>query len=212
MLITDRILFIHPPKMAGMAITRFLVENLPGSKMLTIPLHHAQDLGGVQIVEGIRHETLAQGSQILTQLDRPLHSFDAILSVVRNPYDLEVSRFHYLRLDNPWDRGRDKEIALTGDFAWFCKEAPYFGNLPSRIETWYTLDGVMPANMHVLRVETLGQSLPAFLKDFCTIRYPLTRENATRHRPFPYYLTPFTENAIYEKYRWLFRYYPRLVF
>ena len=67
---------------------------------------------------------------------------------MRNPYDMEVSRYHYLRRGYHGVEGaaeaREQEIALAGDFERFALEAPYHGQLPANIERWYQIGDRMP--------------------------------------------------------------------
>src|SRR5204862_3166773 len=48
-------------------------------------------------IAGTRHENLVQAAQVLAPLGRKLGDFEIVLALIRNPYDLEVSRFRYLR-------------------------------------------------------------------------------------------------------------------
>ena len=52
----------------------------------------------VTVMDGPRHERLAGVRDALTGLGRRLGDFKAILAAIRNPYDMEVSRYHFLRL------------------------------------------------------------------------------------------------------------------
>jgi len=124
MLITDDILFIHPPKTAGMSVTAFLIRNLPGQKLLTVPEGHSPDDPSVTALPGIRHENLPQAVERLAELGRELEQFRFVIAIIRNPYAMEVSRFHYLRLGHPWDAGPLQKLALAGDFDSFAREAP----------------------------------------------------------------------------------------
>jgi hypothetical protein len=159
-------------------------------------------------MEGVRHETLHQASDTLAGLGRRIEDLEVIIAVIRNPYDLEVSRFHFFRRGHLGIRGfaheYAEELALSGDFAAFAARAAYHGQLPGRIEDWFEIDGRMPPNLRILRFETLDAGLSRALAPFCRIVSPLPQLNASAHAPYKEYLTPEIEEAIYQKYRWPF--------
>jgi hypothetical protein len=233
MLFNDRLLFLHVPKTAGTSVTSFLVRNLKGAITLTEPADLPPEVDGLQAgqrmtlqfrrwrrklgflrnphvrrIGGVRHETLPQASERLQQLGKSLVDFEAIFAVIRNPYDLEVSRFHFFRRGHLGIRGfaheYAEELAQSGDFAAFAERAAYHGRLPGRIEDWFEINGRIPANLRILRFETLEADLLRGLAPFCKIVSPLPKLNASQHAPYMNYLTPEIEIAIYNKYRWLF--------
>jgi hypothetical protein len=232
-LFDDKLLFIHVPKTAGVSITKFLIDNLPGKITLVeeqyrphpsipLPVQVRVKLSvkrllkvwgmlmpaSVTIVEGNRHGRLFQAQECLAKLGRRLDDFCAILAVVRNPYDLEVSRYHFLR--KGWHgvsglaRGAEQKIAMEGDFEKFALKAPYHGRLPARIEEWYEIDGRMPENLRIVRFEHLEEDLRRVVGEFYPITAKLPRLNASEHESYESYLTPRSEEAIYNKFRWLF--------
>jgi hypothetical protein len=214
MLVSENVLFIHAPKTAGMAVTDYLAANLPGPKVLTLPAGHEYAVSDVTIRPGRRHENLAEAVNYLAEMGRSLEDFKLVLAVIRNPYEIEVSRYHYYRLGHPWDRGRLQDLALAGDFDRFCREAlyPYIA-APSPIESYYTLDGdTPPKNMRLLRHEHLAEELDAVLANILVRHKPLEQVNTTMHGPWQQYVTADNEPFIFEKYRWLFHFYKRAKF
>src|ERR1700731_3316960 len=149
MLFNDKVLFLHVPKAAGTSVTSFLIRNLAGLVTITEPSNPAwisdQAPTGARLklalrrmrhelsillrprlrrIAGTRHENLGEASEALARLGRKLEEFEVILAVIRNPYDMEVSRFHFLRrghLGIPGFAQNDPErLALAGDFAAFA--------------------------------------------------------------------------------------------
>ncbi|HEX3663859.1 MAG TPA: sulfotransferase domain-containing protein [Rhizomicrobium sp.] len=240
MLFTDRLLFLHVPKTGGTSATSFLIRNLPGRVTLTEPAEFPPEARDIPLparlklqlrrlrrkagflrhphlrrIAGHRHETLQQACEALEHLGRRLTDFEAIIAVIRNPYDLEVSRFHFFQRGHLGVPGLAneyaEELAQSGDFTGFAMRAAYHGQLPGRIEDWFEIAGRRPANLHILRFETLQSDLAQVLAPYCRIVSPLPRLNASTRAPYKDYLTPAIEEAIYNKYRWLFEqgFYPR---
>lgn len=243
MLFNDRVLFLHVPKAAGTSATSFLIRNLGGPVTLTEPQDrpNASDrippaarmkltfrrlrrqLGlwrrpSVRIISGSRHENLEEACAALATLGRKLEEFESIAAIIRNPYDLEVSRYHFFRRGHMGVQGLAhelaEELALAGDFAAFAKHAPYHGRLPGQIQDWFEIDRRMPANMRVIRFENLEHELTAMISPLASIHAHLPRLNTSAHGPYASYLTREIEDAIYRKFRWPFDrgYYAREVF
>lgn len=233
MLFDDKILFIHVPKTAGVSVTKFLIDNLPGPVTLAEGPDHADPAAAlpvqvraklgvkrllrrmrvgvpakVRLIDGKRHERLNGARTKLAAIGRRLEDFRAILAVIRNPYDLEVSRYHYLRRGYHGVKGAaealEQKIALEGDFEQFAINAPYHGQLPANIERWYEIARRMPPNLRILRFENLETDLNRAVAEIYPVTVPLPRLNATQHDPYASYLTPKAEAAIYIKYLWLF--------
>jgi len=84
--------------------------------------------------------------------------------------------------------------------------------VPRPIESWYTLDGEMPANLRLIRAESLETEITATIAEICEVRHPLARLNATRHDDWRTYISATNEPCIHAKYRWLFQFYDRIRF
>jgi hypothetical protein len=241
MLFNDELLFLHVPKAAGTSVTSYLIRSLPGQITLTEPAdrlaasdrvsvfaraklglrrlrRHAGLLRRPQLklIEGTRHENLREASEVLRRMGRRLEDFRMILAIVRNPYELEVSRYHFFRRGHFGVQGLAhelaEELAQAGDFATFARLAPYHGRLPGRIEEWFEIDSSIPQNLRILRFENLQHELAAAVDALGCRRVPLPNLNTSVHGPYTDYMTREIEQAIYEKFRWPFDrgFYPRL--
>jgi hypothetical protein len=212
-LFSRELLFLHVPKAAGMSITEYLLDVLPRPVYYTSPPgHESTTREGAIHIDGSRHETLAEAEQLVGRFGHRLQDFRVILAAMRNPYDLEVSRFAYLRKGYPWDRGADQELAMSGDFELFALNSPPHGDIP--LEEFFTISGAMPSNVRVVRFERLKEDLSRTLDGLDLLRTDVTvpHVNRSKHGHYARYYTEAAEEAVYEKYRWLFEqgFYPRL--
>lgn len=213
MIFSPELLFLHVPKAAGMSITEYLLEVLPRPVYYTSPLAHGSSIPEDVIhIDGSRHETLAEAQEFVGHFGYQLHDFKVILAAIRNPYDLEVSRFAYLRKGHPWDRGANQELAMTGDFELFALKSTPHGDIP--VEDFFSIRGRMPSNLRVVRFERLAEDLSRSLGavELLTTQPRLPHVNRSKHRHYARYYTEAAETAVYEKYRWLFEqgFYARL--
>lgn len=221
MLFSHDVLFLHVPKTGGMSITTYLVNNLRGSICISMPrpaFEHARRLmmfddihDRTTLIEGFRHEDLLRAKRMLQNRDRQLSDFKLILAVVRNPYELEISHFgQWRKLARREGTARlPARLALSGDFDAFAERAHYYGHRPSRIERFYELNGAVPKNMRIVRLEQIGE-IRELLKPFSFDRHPLPHENKTALRsPWESCASPRAELAIYTKYKYLFSHYER---
>lgn len=223
MLVTKDLLFIHVPKTGGISATGFLLNNLPGELHLFGPessYEHIRSLirfddvhDRLRFVRGKLHETLQEAAGVLAGMGRELQELPAIVAAVRNPYDLEVS--HFLHLQKPkviarrGDTSPACRLAVAGDFETFAEEAPFYGKNPSQIERFYTIEGAMPENLQLIRFESLPEDWERAVAPFSLKRFSLEHRNLSKGRqPYHEYLTARAGKAIYDKYRFLFDFYP----
>jgi hypothetical protein len=202
MVFNEQLLFLHVPKTGGMAITKALLEGLSGSVYCTAPKgHHLQRVRHEQVLQGIRHENIPQARKVLARLGRRLEDFECIIAVMRDPYELEASRFHYLRKGQACDRGPAQDLALAGDFEAFTVQSRWwFGD----IADYYTLDGRTLPNLRLLRHERLAADFTMVAGPYLDPSTTLGRINVSGDSGAPVRLKPAAEEAIYRKYRWLF--------
>ena len=212
MIWNNEILFIHTPKTAGMSMTRMLQQYLKRPVFLTEPVEQDTTENGVTHLPGQRHETLLDAASLLSYRNIRLESFRNIFTVMRNPYDLELSRYAYLKQGLPQDRGRAQRIALDNDFRDYLRQAPILGMNPPRLDLYFQLNGIMPENLVVLKFERLNQDISTFLSPYLEPGYELHHENASKHDSYQDVYDQELEQLCFERNRWFFEkgFYSRL--
>lgn len=208
MIFNQDLLFLHVPKTGGMAVTDKLLEILPKPIYYALP-KDSQDKfhqpPQIFATAGKRHGNLQDAREWVGQYDKNLSSFKKIVATIRNPYAMEVSRYFYLRKGFAWDKGKAQQIALDSDFETFALASPYFGRQLSGIEDYFCIDGVTPANLATIKQEQLQSDLAEILAELnLTLDTPILQKNKTKHREYQHYLTSKAEEAIYQRYQWLF--------
>jgi hypothetical protein len=218
MIWNDALLFIHVPKTGGMSVSKALLEHLPRPSFCSVPAgqRDAEDPPDVTYVQGKRHENLDEAEALLRTYNTRLRAFKRIIAIVRNPYGMEVSRYFYLRLGHPWDKGPAQRLAMERSFEDFALQSPYLGRPDTRVDAFYTYEGNVPENMRILRQERLQAELTevAIQLGWGHIDWSLPNANRTSHGPYREYLTAASEEAIYLRFRWIFDqgYYARVRF
>lgn len=209
MICNNELCFIHVPKAAGMSLSDFLLNNLKNRPIhYFLPDGHATNdekkLPGIKIHQGTRHENLQEAQAYLKRIGKSLHDFKVIFAIIRNPYDLEVSRYKYLQLGNPWDSGPVAKLAQEGDFKKFAKEALFWGKKTAEFENYYTLNGKVLDNMKILRFEDLNNQIRMQLSDYIDNTHTLKMVNTTKRKDYHEYIDEDTEKFIYNMYQWVF--------
>lgn len=208
MLFNQDLLFLHVPKTGGMAVTDKLLEILPKPIYYALPQNAKDKFHNppeIIAIAGKRHGNLKDAQEWIEQYNKKLSSFKKIIATIRNPYSMEVSRYFYLRKGYPWDKGKAQKIALDNDFETFAIESPYFGRKSSKIEDYFSIDGITPHNLTPIKQEQLHTDLGKVLAELGVILdTPIPKKNGTKHLGYQHYLTPKAEQAIYQRYQWLF--------
>jgi hypothetical protein len=204
---SDDLLFIHVPKTAGMAVSDALLRTLPAPVYYAVQAGHATEdpallARGVKVQEGRRHQRLADADEWFTQsgLAHRVASFRHVLVMVRNPYALEVSRYHYLRKGHAWDAGRAQELALSGDFAAFVRGSRWWFEFAD----YYTINGFIPQNLRILRQESFALELESYCRDVGAGELRLKSVNESRKVAYDELIDHELEQLIFAKYRFLF--------
>lgn len=202
MICNESLIFVHVPKTGGMSITEVLLKYLPRPVYYFLPSAEVGRIPkGVEIMPGRRHEFLAEAIGLAAGLGI---APKRIIACIRNPYEMEVSRFFYLRKGHPWDKGPAQDLAMTNDFVKFAIESPYHGRATSQIQQYFEVDGKIPPMLRILRHESLDEDFAAAMTDIELRTGPLPRHNISRHDRFDRYLTPDAEEAIYKRFQWAF--------
>lgn len=233
MIFSKDLLFIHVPKTAGMSTSGYLLDILSKPVYLTHPVEVWNDAlaekGIVQIV-GKRHEALPEARDVVARYGFAIDRFPIILATIRNPYDLEVSRYTYLRRQHPWERGPEQELALACTFEEFAVKNQQRGGswatgavttrdpaatadwgrdqpeYPNELRDFYQLDGRVPDNLRMIRFENLVEDLTDAL---CSVGIEGRPEdfpwvNRSRQDHYLGYYTRRAEEAVYRRYQWVF--------
>ena len=202
MICNDSLLFVHVPKTGGMSITHSLLNNLPKPVYYFVPEGDVENLPkGVKVIPGKRHEFLEESLELAEGLGI---TPSLILACIRSPYEMEVSRFFYLRKGHPWDKGPAQKLAMTNDFEKFAIESPYHGRSTPLIHKYFEVDGEIPDSLRILKHESLDDDYAAVMAELDIKAGPLPKQNTTEHDRFEKYITPAVEEAIYERFRWVF--------
>jgi len=187
-----------------MSVTRFLLDVLPRPVYYTLPSpdDRISDAGVVQ-VPGKRHESLAEAREVLRRFGFDITNMPLILAVLRNPYAMEVSRYAYLQNGYTWDAGHNQDLALNESFETFALKSVDHAHVP--LQEFFLLDGSLPGNMLILRTERLEEDLWTALQNTETrLDAQLPMVNSSRHDAYTVYYTEVAEEAVYERYRWVF--------
>jgi hypothetical protein len=228
-LYNDDVLFIHIPKTAGYSVKNWLLEVLPGAKM---PKLGGFDLEPEQIDSRmpIGHIPL---KDIQRYTGRKPESFKMILGIVRDPYEHQLSQWAFWR-DRYAQGGRHVHdiIAasyptLTGwlldprcDFhIWYesvhGEQANYrlntkfgFGGYPNYggyYRYWLSVDGRIPPNTRLVKMEELSEALPEALNGFIEGEAEIPHRNVSSHPGLTAnYYTPLGCRIVEQKFQWVF--------
>lgn len=214
MIWNDKILFIHAPKTAGMSMTSLLTSSLGGTVNITGPYEEKHKKGNVVYWPGKRHESLYDAESVFTYMNKSIFDFEKIFAVMRNPYDLELSRYSYLKKGNPWDKGVAQDLAINSSFKEYLKKAPFFAMNPPRIDIYYAMNGCLPRNMIVLKYESLNSDINYYLRKYLNNDQKLGTENASKHKKYLDVFDEELEELCYQRNKWFFEkgYYSREMF
>ncbi|HRO16249.1 MAG TPA: hypothetical protein PLL33_14670 [Paracoccus sp. (in: a-proteobacteria)] len=204
MIWNEDVLFIHVPKTGGMSTTSVLETSLPGQVFSAVPAGHEGDAPNVTYVPGTRHERIHEAARILERYGRRLDDFKVIIAGMRNPYDLEVSRFHHIKMhffDQPL---RNVELIKAEGFEGFCAKSNFYGCNPPAIHQYYTNKWEPLPQLRIVRHENMAADMTDALAPHVESLPEFPHLNASRRATWQEMMTPTAEAAIHERFKWLF--------
>ncbi len=230
MIWNNHLLFLHPQKTAGMSLTNVLLDTLAPPIFNSLPPghwpEHPEGKPGVAYVYGLRHENQYQAKSILKQFNLSLDDFKVIMVVMRNPYDMEVSRYFHLRKPDAFETSSDRELALKSSFSEFVvntqfrKSRPYHPDIErfQAIQSYYTTGDSIPPNLRIVHYEHLEEDINNVLGSlgYSPVKIPyvnISHERSSRDI-MDFITSPEIEYSVYSRYAWIFNhnYYPRIAF
>ena len=214
MLWCDDFCFVHYPKTAGKTLTRFFVKAWPHPIAGYVSRGQLDELAdcGLEktgIVVGRGHENLADSERIIAEAGGDIRRMKGIFCAIRNPYDLMVSNYHFMRKEYRWKANRERPnfvIAHENGFADFCEKVSV-----SSPRGWMELDGAQPENLQIIRFETLNADMLAYAEKFGYAAPTIDHLNASTRAHYGEYVCERSERAIAEKLAYFFEqgYYER---
>ena len=223
MILTRDILFIHIPKTAGVSCTNFLCEYL--RKPIAYFSIHAnfgkKEYRSARVFPGINHETLEEvyggREKIIDLSGMDVNRVEKVLTVVRHPYDLEVSIYNFFRnahrntLQNLKDSPSlaDRIELAKGSFKEFVARSGYFRqDISYRIEDYFLIDGYVPSHVQILKFEDLSETLPTAVEPYLSGDFsgdfPHLNPSDNKGEKPVVEMDDEVKALIYEKHRWLF--------
>lgn len=206
MLFNDEFVFLHYPRSAGKSLTRYMIEAWRGPIHGLVSKGQMKELADVVrpdvFLEGTgAHQNLRRARAVLAERGRNINDFRAVFVGVRNPYDMAVSRYCFMRRTYPWNKDRSTfRMAHELPFEEFWLS--YRANLG---DAFLTIDGRVLENQRFIRFETLEEDLEVIAEEYGFKSATLGHLNGTPHGHYLSYIrTPRCEQAIYERFRYLF--------
>ena len=148
------------------------------------------------------HQNVRKAKAILEERGRRIENYRAVFIGVRDPYDMAVSRYFFMRRTYKWNREKPAfrmahELGFE-DF-WLNSRG---SNLS---KTFLTLNGTPLKNQRFIRFESLEEDLSSIAEEFGFGPARLEHLNSTSHDHYSNYVkTSRCEAAIYRKFRYLF--------
>ncbi len=205
MLWCEDYLFVHYPKTAGKTLTRFFLQAWPRPIAGYISKGQVSELAGCElektgIVVGRGHENLTQSARIIADEGRDVRQMKAIFCCIRNPYDLMVSNYHFMRQTYKENNDRPNfVIAHENNFVDYCEKVGV-----STPRNWMTLNGEQPENLQIICFENLADDLSRYADQFGFNMPQLSHLNASARAHYSEYMCERAEKAIAEKFAYWF--------
>lgn len=186
MLYNRSFLLLHYPKTAGKSVAVYFCQNFEKPVYGRVSQGQVKEIGmgpneGVELEVTGSHDNYTAAVRVLTEKGFDITALRALLLPVRNPYDLVVSNYFFLRRSyekTPSVRNRPNfQLAATSTFSEFCEKsnmADFANFLPPPAET-------ASPPVELIHFETLAGSLSAILRKY-GIRetHPLPHLNSSK--------------------------------
>ena len=209
-LFNNQLLFVHNPKTAGTSLLNYL------GKLLSGPVHY----GGVKEV-GTYHPSLSHSLNYACAVtgNRP-QDFHRIISVIRNPFDRELSMYVYFRdvLCNSAslahdlnDRHIERIVRIAGKLSFDDYLARIYSELGTcdiwKSKYFYrTAEGGVPSNLRILKTENLDEDLAEALRGIELAKNiaNIPRLNTSPRTSADVYRNARSLEIVAQSYEWIF--------
>lgn len=206
MLWNRRFCFLHYPKTAGKSLTRYFLTVLERPVTAYVSAGQMSEVADVDLTDvnlqiGRGHENMSQANEILAGNGRTLDSLDAIFVAIRNPYDLMVSNYFYMREHFKGEniKRNNFQIAANNNFSQYCEKVGV-----SSPANWMELDHKPLDNLWIIRFEEIEENLEIISAKFNLPVATLSHLNKSKRKHFSEYVTDRSEKAIYAKFKYIF--------
>jgi len=225
MVFNESLLFIHIPKTGGTSCTNYLCQHLAQPSFSSSLKSQTDEWHfNAKLLPGYSHETLSEAysdyKNIYEQSGIDVRAIPALLAVIRDPVTLELSAYNFYRNGaNNVLQARAFQVPevkeriqlAQGGLKHFISHWGYFRNGFSgdglRTEDYVTLDGELPENLTLLKMEYLDQQFTAVMRPFLGGQaHPFEPANVTKNpnKVTADDLDSETIECIYHKHRWLY--------
>lgn len=213
MLYTTDYLFLHYPKTAGKTLSRaFLASWEKPIKGLISKgqLKELEDLitDKVDLQLGRGHENLITAEKIMRDDGISVEDLKAIFVCIRNPYDLAVSTYFFMRETH--HNNKDKEnfqLAARVSLEDFWLNA----KIAAKPQQWFRHPEKSLHNIELIKFENLAAEMQRIGTKYGFRVDALDHLNASKRGHYREYMTSKVEPVIYNKFNFLFEIggYPR---
>jgi hypothetical protein len=198
-------LFLHYPKTAGKSLSLAFAEvwSRPVYGLVSkgqITELSIVDQQGLHLTVARGHENICQARDILEASGIDIYALKAIFVGVRNPYDLMVSNYFFMR--ETFKNNKEKnnfQLAANKNFEDYCSNITM-----SPPRNWMEIDGNKPKNLHLIRYERLQEDFNYFANKFGFGSVILPHLNRSEHEEYLAYINEASEENIYSLFREIF--------
>lgn len=186
MLYNKEFLLLHYPKTAGKSTAVYFCQNFEKPIHGVVSPGQISEIGmgpddDVHLEVGGSHDNWSSATKFLAEKGIDIRSFKALILPVRNPYDLYVSNYYFLRQSYERNKAmRSKEnfaLAYKTDFPEFCQRmemANFAGFMPRE-------DDPGQIQIELIRFENLADDLSSLLKKYgISESHPLPHLNSSQ--------------------------------